>query len=544
MRSADTHEYWVHDTITLPLPVVDARPVISGRPVQIPPRHSSGPGSQNWAARVFSALRDPVYRGSYALVANTVGTTVIGAGYWAVAAHLYSPEALGRAAALISALMLVATLSQLNLSSTLIRFLPQMGAMSARRLINFSYLASSLTALAGSLIFVTVLTRLSSEWRFVGDSVFFAVIFAVSVVVWEIFTLQDAALVGLQRAGAVPIENVVYSLLKLALLVVAAQLLGSTNILVSWITPLILLIPVINWLIFRRCLKDRSPHDMVPRMRVRHLARFASVDYAGAVCSQITTNVLPLLVISVLGPAAAGSLYIASLITFGAATLGMNFSTGLLVEGAAAPDRLPEIARGALKRCVIIMGPTTILLVFGARFILRVYGGSYIAQTVVLFQLLALALLPFCIETIAYSLDRIAGKPIRATLSQFAIAVLTLGGSWLLFGRLGLNAVGVACLGADIAVALARLPTVLAVLRRRPGAIAQPGSAAEQAGVPASRAPADPRQPPHRRNYAGRHRANRAGQSSATGQQHESASGKRAVRRPGSGVKGRGERRQ
>ena len=112
------------------------------------------------------------------------------------------------------------------------------------------------------------------------------------------------------------------------------------------------------------------------------------------------------------------------------------------------------------------MGTATIVLVFGARFILRVYGGSYIAHTVVLFQLLSLTLLPFCIETIAFSLDRIAGKPIRATLSQLAIAVLTLGGSWLLFGRLGLNAVGVACLGADIAVALVRLPTVLAALRR------------------------------------------------------------------------------
>ena len=62
------------------------------------------------------------------------------------------------------------------------------------------------------------------------------------------------------------------------------------------------------------------------------------------------------------------------------------------------------------------MGPATIVLVFGARYILRIYGGGYIAHTVVLFQLLALSLFPFCIETIAFSLDRIAGKPLRATL--------------------------------------------------------------------------------------------------------------------------------
>lgn len=538
MQSSDRRAYWVDDTITIPLPVFDGRPVLRERRAQLPPGQASGPGSQtgsqNWAARISSALRDPAYRGSYALVANTVGTSVIGAVYWAAVAHLYGPEDLGRAAALISALMLVATLSQLNLSSTLMRFLPEMGAPSARRLINLSYLVSSLTALAGSVIFVTILPRLSPEWHFIGDSDSIAVIFVLSVIVWEIFTLQDAALVGLQRAVAVPIENVIYSLAKLALLVVLLRLLGSKDILLSWITPLIFLIPVMNWLIFGRCLKDRSLRDLVPRLQIRRLARFASVDYLGVICGQITANSLPLLVISVLGPAAAGSFYIASLITSGVAGVGVNFSTGLLVEAAASAEKLPELTLGALKRCAITMGPATIVLIFGARFILKIYGGSYTAQTVVLFQLLAVTLLPFCIQTVAYSLDRIAGKPIRATLSQLAIAVLTLGGSWLLFGRLGLNAVGVACLGADVTVALVRLPTVLAALRRRPDAIAQSAAAPQRAAVPGSPAPARSNGFAQGRNYEGRHRATvqRSGGSVAAGSTEPADRGEGHVRGP------------
>jgi O-antigen/teichoic acid export membrane protein len=284
------------------------------------------------------------------------------------------------------------------------------------------------------------------------------------------------------------------------------------------VTPLIVLIPVVNWLIFRY-LKERSPHDAVQGIRVRRLARFASVDYLGLICSQITANVLPLLVISILGPAANGSFYIASLITSGAAGLGISFSTGLLVEAAAAPDRLPELTRGALKRCVLLMGPATILLILGARIILRVYGGSYVTHTVVLFQLLALTLVPICVETIAFSLDRIAGKPVRATMSQLAIAVLTLGGSWVLFGRLGLNGVGVACIVADTGVALVRLPTVLAALRRRPGAVARSAGAPGQAAVPASPAPARPDETSNRRSYTGRHRAAGPGGNSSTDRQ-------------------------
>jgi O-antigen/teichoic acid export membrane protein len=531
MPSADRYNYWADDMLTIPLPVVDGRPVMPGREPQVPSRHAPGPRARNPAARLFTALRDPAYRGSYALVANTLGTNLIGAAYWVVAARLFGPEALGRATALISGLMLVATLSQLNLGNTLMRFLPQMGAISAGRLIIFSYLATSLAAVAGSVIFVTVLPRLSSEWHFVGGSAFLAVLFVVSVVVWEIFTLQDTALVGLQHAVVVPVENVIYALAKLALLVAAAWLLGSKDILVSWMSPLIFLIPVINWMIFRY-LKNRGPRDTVPGMRVRHFARFASVDYLGVICSQVTANVLPLLVISVLGPAASGGFYIASLITSGVAALGISFSTGLLVEAAAAPDRLPELTRGALKRCVLIMGPATIVMVFGAHLILTVYGGSYASHTVVLFQLLALTLLPFCISTIAFSLDRIAGKPIRATLSQLANSVLILGGCWLLFGRLGLNGVGVACIVADTVIALVRLPTVLAALRRRPGAIARPASAPRQAAAPDSPAPARSDRPSSRRGYAGRHRAIGQGGNSSSGRPQPGTAASRHQQEP------------
>ena len=163
------------------------------------------------------------------------------------------------------------------------------------------------------------------------------------------------------------------------------------------------------------------------------------------------------------------------------------------------------------------MGPATIVLVFGAHLILRIYGGTYSAQTAVLFQLMALSLIPLCIEAIAFSLDRIAGKPIRATLSQLAMAVLTLGGSWLLFGRLGINAVGVAWLGTDVFLAVVRLPTVLAAFRRRPGAIARPAGPPPQPPAPQAPAEAQSHRLPSRRNYSGRHRATGRGKDSSTG---------------------------
>ena len=469
-QQGDWSPYWdPESTMTMPhLPMADGR--MTSLPAgRVPPRRTPAPSSSsgNWLTRIVSELRNPLYRGGYLLVANTAGTSIIGAAYWAVAAHLYSPEALGRATALISALMLVSTLSQLNLSSTLTRFLPRLGARTAGRLINFSYMGSTVTALIGGVIFVVVAPRLSSQWSYVGDSYFLAGLFILAVIVWELFTLQDAALVGLQRAGAIPIENVVYGLLKLVLLVAGALVLHSTDVLASWTLPLILLIPVINWLMFRRYLRDRHPEDRIAGLKFRHVARFASVDYAGLLFSQITGNFIPLLVMSTLGATANGSFYIAGIITSGAVTVGLNFSTGLMVEGSASPDRLAQLVRGVLRRVALTMVPGTIVLILGARLIARIYGASDAAHTATLLQVLAFSLVPVSIQGMAFSIDRIHGKPGRAALGQLVLCVLSLGGSWLLLGRYGVVGVAIACVGADIVVALVRVPTIVGAIRPR-----------------------------------------------------------------------------
>jgi len=485
-RAREWRPYSEDDTVTMShLPVVDGRLIPYRLPPQRPPREAQAPASSgNFITRIFSELRNPLYRGGYVLAANTIVTNLIGVGYWAVAARLYGAVALGRASALISALMLVATLAQLNLSSTLMRFLPQLGSWSAGRLIKLSYLVTTLAALAGGAIFTLVVPRLSSQWHFMSASATVSALFIVGVVAWELFTLQDAALVGLQRPNIIPLENLVFGVMKLALLVAGVVVMRSTDILTSWTAPLIALVPIINWLIFYRYLKQRRSHDLVPGgVRLRQLSRFASVDYAGLLFSQVAGNLMPLLVLSALGPEASGSYYIAGIITSGAITIGLNFSTGLTVEGSASPERLAQLTRGVLRRCVLTMIPATIALILGARLIIHLYASADAARTATLLQLLAVSLFPCSFYGMAFALDRIAGKPGRATVGQFVLAVMTLGGSWLLLGRFGVNGVAIAGVAADVVVAVARIPTVVAALR--PGSHTA-AAAGANAGAPVS----------------------------------------------------------
>jgi O-antigen/teichoic acid export membrane protein len=413
-----------------------------------------------------AALRDPLYRSSYALVANTAGTTVVGIIYWAVAAHLYSRQALGRAAALVSALILVSTFAQLNMANTLPRFIPKAGRF-AGKFVAYSYGASACAALVGGLAFVTILPRLSTQWHFVSDSRALAVAFVVAAVVWGVFSLQDVALLSLRRPVVVPIENFVYGVCKLIMLVCVVSLLPSTGIFFSWVIPLAITVPAVNWLIFRRYLKQRDPSTAPGVLRAGEVIRFASVDYLGSVLSQAYGNLLPLLVLSTLGAAANSSFYIAWTIAAGLGLVALNFGTSLLVEGSAAPDRLPDLTRGVLARCLLITSLGAALLTLGARPILNIYGSGYAANTASLLALLSMGTIPGSLVVVAVSLDRIAGRVGKATFTRLVLTVLVLGGGWLLLKRVGIDGIAFAWGGANLAVALARCPTIIGATRRR-----------------------------------------------------------------------------
>ena len=451
------------------------RPLQVAWPLRRAPGHRSGIAQRGWAVlaqvlkprltlgRVIDALRNPLYRTGYALVGNTIGTTVVGFIYWVIAAHLYNREALGRCSALVSALIVVSFLAQLDLQTTLARFLPQAGR-SAGRFIAYSYGVSSVAAVAVGVAFVTVLPRLNSHWQFLRTSGPLGLIFVAAVVVWGIFALEDAALTGLHRAVVVPVENSIYGVVKLLLLLGMASILASTGIFIAWLVPLLVIVPAVNWLIFRRFVRGREP-AAASTLRAREVIHFAAIDYVGMLFSECYGYVLPLLVLSILGPAANGSFFIAWTIASGLELVAFNFGTSLLVEGVRAPNRLAELTRGVLARCALVTISGSVVLALGRHLILRVFGPTY-ADASVLLVLLGMASIPYSVVIVAFALDRIERRVGRATVTQMALAVLTLGSSLLLIRKLGIDGIGLAWLGTSSIVAVARFPTIARAVRQ------------------------------------------------------------------------------
>jgi O-antigen/teichoic acid export membrane protein len=78
-------------------------------------------------ARLRREVSVPMYRNAYALMLNTIVNSGLGLLYWIVAARTSTPDDVGRGNALISLMLLVSVLTQVDFGQALIRFLPGRG---------------------------------------------------------------------------------------------------------------------------------------------------------------------------------------------------------------------------------------------------------------------------------------------------------------------------------------------------------------------------------------------------------------------------------
>ena len=106
-----------------------------------------------------------LFRNAYALMAATVRSSVLGMGFWAVAARLYDTDTVGRASAAISAMLLRCNAAQLNRSVGMMRFLP-VSRGTERRVILVSYGVAACAGLVAATGFLLIAPLVSGEVSF------------------------------------------------------------------------------------------------------------------------------------------------------------------------------------------------------------------------------------------------------------------------------------------------------------------------------------------------------------------------------------------
>ncbi len=391
--------------------------------------------------RAVAHLRSPLTRSGYALLLSSVITSVLGLAYWILAARLYSENALGRGAALVSAMLLVTSLATAGLKRSLIRFIPTSGSQ-ARSVVVRIYVLGLGIALAGGIFFLTGFQGWSDHLPDLHGGAAPALFFLLGIAAWGIFVLQDAVLVGAHRATLVPVTNTLFSVLKIVLLIAGYFLLARWGVFASWVVPALLVAVGVNVWLFRTGLRSLPEPDEADVPTLGAVARFTSGEYVAALAWHAANYLTPLLVIARAGATANAHYYVAAQIAYTLYLVSSNVTDALVAEGARAADGLAHKVRRTGGQTALVLVPGVAFTVAFAPLIMSLFGSGYTGEAMTVLRILALSAVPNAVTTMVIAVAHVRQRMSVVIVIQTVMSVLTLGLSWFLVGSDGV--IGVA----------------------------------------------------------------------------------------------------
>jgi O-antigen/teichoic acid export membrane protein len=400
-----------------------------------------------------------------ALVISSGLTSGIGLLYWVVAARLFDHATVGINSAAVSAMTLLGTAAHLNLGNAMLRFVPMAGS-GARALILRCNLAAVLAAVTIGAVFAVGADLWAPDLLAAVGRPALLLFFVVSTPVWTLFVLQDSIMTAIKRATAVPVKNLVFSVLKIVLLGVAVWMGTTSGIAVSWAVGTVLCV-VGGALWLQRAMPPAHPPAPAaatpPGMAagsavsLRDVAGFVRYDYAGNVCWQIAVFGLPLVVLALAGPEAAATYGIAWQIAFALYLVINGMGQSLVAHLAADPTGLDAAVRSMVVKSLTLVVPAVVVIAPGSYLLLSLFGSEYATTGSLLLALLALSAVPNVITQAAVWAARVQRRGAVQIAIPATLAAIVIVGTALLMPSFGVTAAGVAWLGAQTLAAAAIL---------------------------------------------------------------------------------------
>lgn len=405
-------------------------------------------------ARLLEHARVPLHRDGYALAANSAFTALAGLVYWIVAARQYSAHDVGINSALISTMMFLAGIAGLNLTNVVVRFLPEAGRRTAR-LTAISYGVAGSVAVGIALVFLLGVGEWAPSLDFLRDDLGLGAWFVLATIGWSLFAIQDSVLTALGKAVWVPLENAVFSLLKLGLLAVFAALLPVYGIFVSWTAAMLVSVAGVNFLIFTKLVGRHAngPAAEMTLIRDRAFARYFAADYMCSVAWLSAINLMPLVVTAIGGATQNAFFALAWAVSLPLYAFAASIGMSLVLHGSRERASLPALERKAALQGARVLVPSVFVVVVLAPQVLSLFGDQYTEEGTTLLRLLALGALPYFVLTLALSVARIERRLRPAVVAWGTQAILALGLAFPLLDSLGVTGAGVAWLASQCIVA-------------------------------------------------------------------------------------------
>lgn len=394
---------------------------------------------------------------SIALIISAVGTAATTYVFWVVVARRGGPDLVGAASAQIATITFLGAVASLNLTDVLVRFVPAAGDRT-RRLIGCSYLVAAIAATVVAVAF------LATPWGPAASRGLGIVVFAVLVVLSALFLIQDGGLIGLGKAGWVPIENVAMGVARLALLPVCALLVAAPAYpVLAWGAAMAAAVIALNCIVLGRLApRARGP---APKPGPQGIRRLVAVESVSSAVAAAVATFLPAVVTFSMGTRTGGYFYVPWMLLAIGTLLMSNVLITAVRESVADPAATPAVLRGQLRLEALVVAAGTAACVLLPQVPLVLLGGDFAGEAQGLLRWLGLALPGTAVLLLFWALCLMLQRPWPVLLVNAATATATVGGVMAYGDDLGLAGVGALYCCVQTLAALAVLPATARRLR-------------------------------------------------------------------------------
>lgn len=396
-------------------------------------------------------IHNPLFKNAYFLIAIIVVGSVLGFVFWVVAARLYTPEEIGLATALISAMGLLSTFSKLGFDTSMIRFLPN--EEDKNGMINSCLTLTCLFSIVLAAAFISGLGYWSPALLFIREKLVFSLSFIIFTAVITLLALCRSIFIAMRSSKLSFFQNTVWTLLKIPFLVVLTNF-GVLGIFYSWGLAICVAFMISIFFFIPRLQSKYFPMFMIKKKIINDMMHFSLVNYIAETFGSGLIMILPLLILNVLNPEMTAYFFISWTIASVLFMISIATTTSLFAEGSNDPEKLHRNMIKTIKFTFILLVPSIIgILILGDK-VLLLFGKAYSENALDMLFILAISSLPAGLNNIYIAVKRVQGKVMHVLYINAFISLFTLGSSYVLMTKIGLIGVGIGWTVSEIVVSL------------------------------------------------------------------------------------------
>jgi GT2 family glycosyltransferase/O-antigen/teichoic acid export membrane protein len=431
------------------------------------PQSESNPQRGTLAAKISGALRPHVVLFSNAglLGLGTATASVLGFFYWWAAAHMFSPSAVGYAAAAISLMNFIGHVGETGMGALLIgdahRFRER-----ASRLIGAALVVSAVCSTAFGVAYIGIGTFFPVQLGNIAIG-WVSALFVLGCGLTGLTLVLDQALVGMLQSQKQLVRNVYFSVAKLAMLAAAPLWLAGvglneTSILITWVVGQLASLA----LLLATARKGSNSFLGRPEMGLLKPLLRNVLGHHGLNLANLAPGLLmPFIVTIVLAPSVNAAFYAAWTVINVAFLAPASLATVVYAVGAKDLAALSAKVRVSLGSSLAVGVVVATVCYFGANLILSLFSPLYADIAGASFSLLGLSVFPIAVKYHYVSIQRLRNRMLSASFLVGVGCALELAGA--IAGGLHGNLLGLSVgwlIGLSLEAAL-MAPVVLAIVQ-------------------------------------------------------------------------------